>query len=138
MDHAHKLSTPENDLGDRLEDQRRRFEELLGNANWYELLRIPQTTIVLSEYFLKGEETLTRRNHGHLGVTMSEVFHFASWTIGLSAIPHKSWVLQEGGDDSYRRSCKAPSDIGVTRTSHHGGEVIHVNADTSSMQKRET
>jgi len=35
MDHAHEYSTPENGLGIRLEDMRRRFEEMLGNANAY-------------------------------------------------------------------------------------------------------
>ena len=33
MDHAHEYSTPENGLGNQLEDLRRKFEELLGNAN---------------------------------------------------------------------------------------------------------
>jgi hypothetical protein len=33
MDHAHEYGTPENGLGDQLEELRRRFEELLGNAN---------------------------------------------------------------------------------------------------------
>ena len=35
MDHAHEYSTPENGLNNRLEDLRRKFEELLGNANGY-------------------------------------------------------------------------------------------------------
>ena len=35
MDHAHEYGTPENGLNDRLEDLRRKFEELLGNANGY-------------------------------------------------------------------------------------------------------
>jgi hypothetical protein len=35
MDHAHEYGTPENGLGDQLEELRRRFEELLGNANGY-------------------------------------------------------------------------------------------------------
>jgi hypothetical protein len=42
MDHAHEHSTPENDLGARLEDLRRRFEELLGNANGYVAVEHPR------------------------------------------------------------------------------------------------
>ncbi|KIJ67194.1 hypothetical protein HYDPIDRAFT_107918 [Hydnomerulius pinastri MD-312] len=33
MDHAHEYGTAENGLNQRLDDLRRRFEELLGNAN---------------------------------------------------------------------------------------------------------
>ncbi|KAH0835621.1 hypothetical protein J3R83DRAFT_9369 [Lanmaoa asiatica] len=33
LDHAHEYSTPQNRLGERLDHLRRRFEELLGNAN---------------------------------------------------------------------------------------------------------
>jgi len=33
MDHGHEYGTPENGLDDRLENLRRRFEELLGNAD---------------------------------------------------------------------------------------------------------
>ncbi|KAI9463879.1 hypothetical protein HD554DRAFT_2026866 [Boletus coccyginus] len=41
MDHAHEYSTPENGLGIRLEDMRRRFEEMLGNANAYVAVEHP-------------------------------------------------------------------------------------------------
>lgn len=35
IDHAHEYGTPENGLDIRVQDLRRRFEELLGNANGY-------------------------------------------------------------------------------------------------------
>ena len=87
MDHAHEYSTPENGLGDRLEDLRRRFEELLGNASGYVAVGHPHIPLSSSELFLKGEETLARRNHIHSGRNISEMFLLVSWTIGLSVIP---------------------------------------------------
>ena len=38
IDHAHEYSTPQNRLDERVEDLRRRFEELLGNANGYAVI----------------------------------------------------------------------------------------------------
>lgn len=35
IDHAHQYGTPENGLNVQLDDLRRKFEELLGNANGY-------------------------------------------------------------------------------------------------------
>ena len=48
-------------------------------------------TTVVTEYILKGEETLARRNHGHLSRTISEVFHLAPGQSGCRLpIPHNS------------------------------------------------
>ena len=44
MDYAHEYGTPENGLDNRLEDLRRRFEELLGNANGYVAVEHPRTS----------------------------------------------------------------------------------------------
>lgn len=64
MDHAHEYGAPGNRLDERLDDLRRRFEELLGNANGY-VVEIERSRVNLSptNRVLKGEEALARWHH---------------------------------------------------------------------------
>ena len=54
IDHTHDYSTPENRLGDRVEDLRWRLEEMLGNINLY--VTIVHPCIHLRHCFLIGRK----------------------------------------------------------------------------------
>lgn len=100
IDHAHEHSVPGDHLSGKLEDMRRRLEELLGNVNPYVVIVHPYLLPSSLSVRRQGEEGSARwkpsdsaSNSASASAWSACPFYFASWTSGTCVIPIETFTL---------------------------------------------